>query len=83
MLTREIETALKRAKSVQASWAPIEGVESRTWTSKGGGFTFDGTPIALADKEIRLKGASGKVVSVKIKSLSDEDVRWIESNLRK
>ncbi len=82
ILNREIETALKKAKSAQSKWTTIDDGTLRTWTSKGGSYSFEGTPVALAAAEIKLRGKSGKVISVKLASLSSQDIKWINSNLR-
>ncbi len=83
-LGNQISVVLKSAeKTSKAAWIGFKDTATRTWTSKGGGYTIEAEPVSASDKEIKLKTTAGKEITVKFSSLSSEDNEWIKNNLKK
>ena len=81
-LGREIAVVLSNAKKIgpSGSTTGFAKAEVRTWTSKGGSFSIDAKPISIAANKIKLETTNGKVIDVRIASLSQDDQDWIKDN---
>jgi hypothetical protein len=61
---------------------PIVNVNLRTWTEAGTGRTIEAEFISMAMGQVKLKKTNGKIVTIPIDNLSEEDQKWIRERGR-
>jgi hypothetical protein len=54
--------------------------EMREWVDKSGKFRIEAELVKVTDKEVELRKADGKIVTVPIEKLSDSDRKYVEAS---
>ena len=77
-LESAVAELLKRPAAAQK--ANETAAELRAWTDSSGQFRIEAELVGLADAKVMLKKADGKVVSVPVERLSEQDQEWLRDH---
>jgi hypothetical protein len=76
------QTKPKQHKRQLPAVEPAKSV-SRTWTDKAGNHTTEATFAGAIGNKIKLRKVDGKVITVLLENLSDEDQKWIKDKQKR